>query len=186
MRHGARRRGGGASSAAAHASANVLRVTKRTPPAPYCQGAVLYPGMHWERGACDIPSGCCFFMGPWTVTRSSLRVLRRVAAFCRPLRPVFLVVSFPRSRSAAVRVPGVVLVVAGGCLTVSAAQSPARSGRPPPHVSLRLRVREAQSLQTLSARCPGHPPPASPRCHVREAPSPHLCAWRTWALHAPS
>ena len=36
---------------------------------------------------CDIPSGCCFFTGPWTVTRSSLRMLRRVAAFCRPLRP---------------------------------------------------------------------------------------------------
>ena len=25
---------------------------------------------------CDIPSGCCFFTGPWTVTRSSLRMLR--------------------------------------------------------------------------------------------------------------
>ena len=36
-------------------------------------------------------------MGPWTVTRSSLRMLRRVAAFCRPLRPVLLLVSFPRS-----------------------------------------------------------------------------------------
>ena len=30
---------------------------------------------------CDIPSNCCFFTGPWTVTRSSLRMLRRVAAF---------------------------------------------------------------------------------------------------------
>ena len=48
---------------------------------------------------CDIPSGRCFFTGPWTVTRSSLRTLRRVAAFCRPLRPVLLLVSFPRSRS---------------------------------------------------------------------------------------
>ena len=28
---------------------------------------------------CDIPSRCCFFTGPRTVTRSSLRVLRRVA-----------------------------------------------------------------------------------------------------------
>ena len=28
---------------------------------------------------CDIPSGCCFFTGPWTVTRASLRMLRRVA-----------------------------------------------------------------------------------------------------------
>ena len=54
---------------------------------------------------CDIPSGCCSFTGPWTVTRSSLRMLRRVAAFCRPLRPVLLLVSFPRSRS-----PGVGLL----------------------------------------------------------------------------
>ena len=45
---------------------------------------------------CDIPSCCCSFTGPWTVTRSSLRMLRRVAAFCRPLRPVLLLVSFPR------------------------------------------------------------------------------------------
>ena len=30
----------------------------------------------------------CDITGPWTVTRSSLRMLRRVAAFCRPLRPV--------------------------------------------------------------------------------------------------
>ena len=55
---------------------------------------------------CDIPSGCCSFTGPWTVTRSSLRMLRPVAAFCRPLRPVLLLVSFPRSRSPAVGVPG--------------------------------------------------------------------------------
>ena len=55
---------------------------------------------------CDIPSGCCFFTGPWTVTRSPLRMLRRVAAFCRPLRPVLLLVSFSRSRSPVVRVLG--------------------------------------------------------------------------------
>ena len=48
---------------------------------------------------CDIPSRCCSFTGPWTVTRSSLRMLRRVATFCPPLRPVLLLVSFPRSRS---------------------------------------------------------------------------------------
>ena len=53
---------------------------------------------------CDIPSGCCFFTGPWTVTRSSLRTLRWVAAFCRPLRPVILLVSFPSSRSPVVGV----------------------------------------------------------------------------------
>ena len=55
---------------------------------------------------CDIPSGCCSFTGPWTLTRSSLRMLRRVAAFCRPLRPVLPLVSFPRSRSPVVGVPG--------------------------------------------------------------------------------
>ena len=55
---------------------------------------------------CDMPSGCCSFTGPWTVTRSSLRMLRRVAAFCRPLRPVLSLVSFPPSRSPVVGVPG--------------------------------------------------------------------------------
>ena len=55
---------------------------------------------------CDIPLCCCSFTGPWTVTRSSLRMLRRVAAFCRPLRPVLLLVSFPRSRSPVVGVLG--------------------------------------------------------------------------------
>ena len=55
---------------------------------------------------CDIPPGCCFFTGPWTVTRSSLRMLRQVAAFCRPLQPVLLLVSFPRSWSPVVGVPG--------------------------------------------------------------------------------
>ena len=62
-----------------------------------------------ERGGgtplCDSP-GWYFFTGPWTVTRSSLRMLRRVAAFCRPLRPVLLLVSFPRSRSPVVGVLG--------------------------------------------------------------------------------
>ena len=55
---------------------------------------------------CDIPSACCSFTGPWTVTRSSLHMLHRVAAFCRPLRPVLLLVSFPRLRSPVVGVPG--------------------------------------------------------------------------------
>ena len=55
---------------------------------------------------CGIPGGCCFFTGPWTVTRSSLRMLRRVAAFCRPLRPVLLLVSFLRSWSPVAGVPG--------------------------------------------------------------------------------
>ena len=65
----------------------------------HAAGAFFYP-------LCDIPSGCCSFTGPWTVTRSSLRMLRRVATFCRPLRPVLLLVSFPRSRSPVVGVLG--------------------------------------------------------------------------------
>ena len=63
--------------------------------------------------ACDIPSGRCSFTGPWTVTRSALRVLRRGAAFCQPLRPVFFVVSLPRSQGPVVGALGVVLVGAG-------------------------------------------------------------------------
>ena len=55
---------------------------------------------------CDIPSGCCSFTGHWTVTRSSLRMLRRVAAFCRPLRPVLLLLLFLHSWSPAVGVLG--------------------------------------------------------------------------------
>ena len=55
---------------------------------------------------CDIPPGCCFFTGPWIVTRSSLCMLRRVAAFCWSLRPVLLLASFPRSRSPVVGVLG--------------------------------------------------------------------------------
>ena len=75
-------------------------------------------GMHRKGGSpspplCDIPSGCGLFTGPWTVTRSSLRMLRRVAAFCRLLRPVLLLVSFPRSRGPLAGVLGAVLVAAG-------------------------------------------------------------------------
>ena len=55
---------------------------------------------------CDIPSGCCSFTGLETVACFSLRMLRRVAVFCRPLRPVLLLVSFPRSRSPVFGVPG--------------------------------------------------------------------------------
>ena len=58
------------------------------------------------RPLCDIPSGCCSFTGPWAVTRSSLRMLRPAAAFCRPLWPVLLLVLFPRSRSPVVGVLG--------------------------------------------------------------------------------
>ena len=74
----------------------------RSPMAPGAQGG----GGRCAPPLCDIPSGCCSFTGPWTVPRSSLRMLRRVAAFCRPLRPVLLLVSLPRSRSPVVGVPG--------------------------------------------------------------------------------
>ena len=80
------------------------RMVTRTPHTiPKCKWQII----HLQSAPlCDIPSGCCFFTGPWTVTRPSLRMLRRVAAFWRPLRPVLLLVSFPRSRSPVVGVPG--------------------------------------------------------------------------------
>ena len=58
-----------------------------------------HPKQYLPEPLCDIPSDCCSFTGPWTLTRSALRMLRWVAAFCRPLRPVLLLVSFSRSRS---------------------------------------------------------------------------------------
>ena len=54
----------------------------------------------------DIPSGCCLSTGPWTVPRSSLHMLRQVAAFCQLLWPVLLLVSFLRSWSPVVGVLG--------------------------------------------------------------------------------
>ena len=71
---------------------------------------------------CDIPSRCCFVTGPRAVTRSSLRMLRRVSALCRPLRPVLLLVSFPRSGPSGWCV-GAVLDVAGCAFCASAAPS---------------------------------------------------------------
>ena len=53
---------------------------------------------------------------PWTVTRSSLRVLRRVATLCRPLRPVFLLVSFSCSQGPVVGVLGWCWLVWGSFL----------------------------------------------------------------------
>ena len=57
------------------------------------------PTLYGAPPLCDIPLGCCVFTGSWTVTRSSLRMLRPVAAFCRLLRPVLLLVLFPPSWS---------------------------------------------------------------------------------------
>ena len=59
--------------------------------------STMYPLLPLPSPLCDILSGCCFFTEPWTLTRSSLRMLRRVAAFCQLLRPPLLLVSFPRS-----------------------------------------------------------------------------------------
>ena len=80
--------------------AKVLNTATYQGPRKLCLGG----GSKAPPPPCAIPSGCCFFTG--TVPRSSLRMLRQVAAFCRPLRPVLLLVSFPRSRSPVVGVPG--------------------------------------------------------------------------------
>ena len=115
---------------------------------------------------CDITSGCCFFTGPWTVTRPSLRMLRRVATFCRPLRPVLLLVSFPRSRSPVVWCAGAVLDVAGCAVCASAAPNNWRIGGcagccqgrpPPPCVTLRsslVPLRGPENSSSLGRRSP--------------------------------
>ena len=146
----------------------------------------------WSRGGgpkdtsapppCGIPSGGGFFARPWTVTRSSLRMLRRVAAFCRPLRPVLPLVSLPRPWSPVVGALGVVPVVAGFVL---------RSLLPTPlrilvvhHMPRRASACVRPSCSTPSACRAGHPPPASPwrrKPHVL-----HPGAWCTWALRAPA
>ena len=45
------------------------------PQAIPCLTLLLAIGKRWAAPLCDIPSGCCSFTGPWTVTRSSLRIL---------------------------------------------------------------------------------------------------------------
>ena len=120
---------------------------------------------HFTPPPCDIPSGCSFFTRPWTVTHSSLRVLRRGQCFLT---------------ATAACVP----CSSGGRFAVFAAHSPPRSGRPP-HVSLRFRVRGAQLFHP-STCCLGRPPLTSPRCHVCEAQLLNLSLWCTWALRAPS
>ena len=101
---------------------------------------------------CDIPSGRCFFTGPWTVTRSSLRVLHRVAAFCRPLRPVVLLVSFAEPSR----------WCAGAVLDVAQATDP------PPRVLLR---RGGSKGRVGGWGCGGTPPPAGDP-ELWEAPAP--------------
>ena len=144
---------------------------------------------------CDIPSGCCFFTGPWTFTHSSLRMLRWVTAFCRPLQPVLLLVSFPRSQSPVVGVLGLCWMwwhvpfvrqqrpVAGvlglcwflrGSLTLFAVDTPSSSSRPQP-ASLCFRVREAQ-VPCSSTLCPGRPPYTLPH----SVPPPHF---QPWVMH---
>ena len=75
-------------------------------------------------------------------------MLRRVAAFCRPLRPVLLLVSFPRSRSPVFGVPGAVLVV----LTPPPLGQFPKRGHPPP---MRRGTRQAYLIDSP-------PPPPAP------------------------
>ena len=131
----------------------------------------------------DIPSRCCFFTGPWTVTRSSLCMLRRVAAFCRPLRPVLSLVSFPRSWSPVVGVLGlcwlwhdvpfarqrrpiigvlrVCWLLPGSFDCFCCPHAPLSTGRPQP-ASPRFRVCETQ-VPCSPMGCPPPPSPCNPQ-----------------------
>ena len=114
---------------------------------------------------CDIPSGCCSFTGPWTVTRSSLRMLRRVAAFCRPLRPVLLLVSFPRSRSPAVGVLGL-----------------CRGDAPPPLLFPALLWQNALPPPAPASQLVPH---ASQGCTQPSHPLKCCCRWALWRAPCP-
>ena len=112
---------------------------------------------------CDIPSGCGSFTGPWTVTRPPLRMLRRVAAFCRPLRPVLLLVSFPRSRSPVVGALGLCWLLRGSFDCFCCPHTSVLSPPPPPHVlntrSARLAIERRSPVFLRTAHPGGGPKP---------------------------
>ena len=62
----------------------------------------------------------------------ALRMLRRVAAFCQPLRPVLLLVLFPRSRSPVVGVPGLCWMWLRSSLGRILSSTPPPHATPPP------------------------------------------------------
>ena len=72
-----------------------------------------------------LPFACCsvWLLFLYGALDSRLFFLRRVAAFCQPLRPVLLLVSFPRSRSPVGWCAGAVLDVAGCAVCALAAPS---------------------------------------------------------------
>ena len=153
------------------------------PASPVSATGLLLRAAGGGGGAAPPTVGLRFLYGPLTGTRPSLRMLRPVAAFCRPLWPVY-VAPFSCQRGPVVGALGLCWLLLGGCFTVVAAHSPPHPDRPP-HASPRFRVHVAQSLHA-SSWCPGRPPPASPRCPVRGAKVLHLCVWCTWAVCAPS
>ena len=126
---------------------------------------------------CDIPSGCCSFTGPWTVTRSSLRMLRRVAAFCQPgLCWMWHGVPFACQRRPVVSLLRLCWLLRGSfdcfccphtsvlrpsttCLSVfpCTGNPPPPPPPPPPHMCSQNDQRDVGII--LSRRCWGRPPP---------------------------
>ena len=106
-------------------------------------------------------------------TRSSLRMLRWVAAFCRPLRPVLLLVSFPHSWSPAVGMPGL-CGMWQGC-AVGAPHLPGKNSQLSPVQRKSLfrglgvpsaPVSSSPSPFASSLRSPPPPPPAASPFHA--------------------
>ena len=100
-------------------------------------------------------------------------MLRRGAAFCRPLRPVLLLMSFPRERGLVVGTLGVVLVVAGVVL---------RFWLPPP-----LHIQVAHHMPRRTSVC------VRPNCSTRPRvvlvvhhvpPPPPPVSHRPYLLHS--
>ena len=78
-------------------------------------------------------------------TESSVLPFTYFNAFRQALRPVFVVVSFPRPRGPVVGALGLRWLLRGVVSTVFAAHTPPRPGHPP-HASPCFRVREAHLL----------------------------------------
>ena len=72
---------------------------------------------------CDILSGCCFFAGALDSHPFFPSHVASGRCFCRPLRPVLLLVSFPHSRSPVRWCSGAVLVAAGAVCALAVPSS---------------------------------------------------------------
>ena len=132
---------------------------------------------------CDIPSGCCFFTGPWTVTRSSLRMLRRVAAYHVRHMRLFFVFFFEggawASRTQKHSEAGYGRPVDRGAWTAKTVKRP-RQQPAQPSIRQLLGAAGAQTAHpATSSTAPAHQPLGSVKAETTPAGAPAAAADRT-------